>query len=358
MTRALPRLFAYGVADAFGRRGSAARRAVSGLRPGSCSWPTARAPARAGLQSRARSREALIAYLAYRYPGRYLAAGNTVRWRSPHEDPEAEASRPVAASRGAVTSRRLHPSTAVHSRMCRGPPRPRAARSSRRPEVRAGRPPRPPMSRGPRWWRAHLLDAGRRQVGTGRPWPRHLEPDLLHLALQGVDEFGYDALFAETILPVFEFLTRCGGGWRRRGWSTCPPRGAGLIIPNHSGVLPWDGAMIKLALRHHIPSGANAGCWRWTCSRCCPSCPIAREDGAVRRTRTTGSGCCGTASWSASSRRASRAWQAVPRTVSAGALRARGLRAAGPAHGGAPDPVCGGRRGRDPSRFMYSSASC
>ena len=43
-----------------------------------------------------------------------------------------------------------------------------------------------------------------------------------------------------------------GGG--RRASRTCRPRGPGLIVANHSGVLPYDGMMIKLAMRHEHPA--------------------------------------------------------------------------------------------------------
>ena len=70
-----------------------------------------------------------------------------------------------------------------------------------------------------------------------------------------MDEFGYDPKFAETILPFFEFLYtvwwRVEATGRRR---TCPRTGPALIVANHSGVLPWDGIMINLAVRHEHPA--------------------------------------------------------------------------------------------------------
>jgi 1-acyl-sn-glycerol-3-phosphate acyltransferase len=69
-----------------------------------------------------------------------------------------------------------------------------------------------------------------------------------------LDEFGYDPVFAETIRPVFEFLYRVWWRVEAVGVENLPARGPGLVVANHSGVLPYDGAMLKLAIRHHHPA--------------------------------------------------------------------------------------------------------
>jgi 1-acyl-sn-glycerol-3-phosphate acyltransferase len=38
------------------------------------------------------------------------------------------------------------------------------------------------------------------------------------------------------------------------GVENLPGEGPGLIVSNHSGVLPWDGMMVKLAIRHEHPA--------------------------------------------------------------------------------------------------------
>ncbi len=65
-----------------------------------------------------------------------------------------------------------------------------------------------------------------------------------------VDEFGYDRRFTETIRPFFEFLYTVWWRVEAVGVENVPAQGPGLIVSNHSGVLPWDGMMIKLAVRH------------------------------------------------------------------------------------------------------------
>jgi 1-acyl-sn-glycerol-3-phosphate acyltransferase len=68
------------------------------------------------------------------------------------------------------------------------------------------------------------------------------------------DEFGRDAVFAETLRPFFEFLY--GVWWRvdASGIEHIPAQGPALVVANHSGVLPYDGAMVKLAIQHHHPA--------------------------------------------------------------------------------------------------------
>ena len=69
-----------------------------------------------------------------------------------------------------------------------------------------------------------------------------------------LDEFGYDPVFAATLRPFFEFLY--GVWWRVEavGVENVPASGPGLVVANHSGVLPYDGAMVKQAIRHNHPA--------------------------------------------------------------------------------------------------------
>jgi 1-acyl-sn-glycerol-3-phosphate acyltransferase len=69
-----------------------------------------------------------------------------------------------------------------------------------------------------------------------------------------VDEFGYDRRFTETLRPLFEFLYTVWWRVEAAGVENVPAKGPGLIVSNHSGVLPWDGMMVKLAVRHEHPA--------------------------------------------------------------------------------------------------------
>ena len=69
-----------------------------------------------------------------------------------------------------------------------------------------------------------------------------------------VDEFGRDAKFTETIRPLLEFLYTMWWRVEPAGVENVPGEGPALVVANHSGVLPWDGVMITLALRHEHPA--------------------------------------------------------------------------------------------------------
>lgn len=69
-----------------------------------------------------------------------------------------------------------------------------------------------------------------------------------------VDEFGFDRLFTETIRPFLEFLYAIWWRVDTTGLDRVPSSGPVLVVGNHSGVLPWDGLMVSLALRHLHPA--------------------------------------------------------------------------------------------------------
>jgi 1-acyl-sn-glycerol-3-phosphate acyltransferase len=68
------------------------------------------------------------------------------------------------------------------------------------------------------------------------------------------DEFGADARFSETLEPFFEFLYAVWWRVEATGTEHVPASGPGLIVANHSGVLPYDGLMLQLAIRHEHPA--------------------------------------------------------------------------------------------------------
>jgi 1-acyl-sn-glycerol-3-phosphate acyltransferase len=64
-----------------------------------------------------------------------------------------------------------------------------------------------------------------------------------------VDEFGRDPMYAERVEPLLEFLY---GTWFRvttQGMDNIPGEGRALIVANHSGTLPYDGAMLMYGVR-------------------------------------------------------------------------------------------------------------
>jgi 1-acyl-sn-glycerol-3-phosphate acyltransferase len=69
-----------------------------------------------------------------------------------------------------------------------------------------------------------------------------------------VDEFGYDPKFTRTVMPFFEFLYTMWWRVEPSGVENVPADGPALLVANHSGVLPWDGLMVNLAVRHEHPA--------------------------------------------------------------------------------------------------------
>jgi 1-acyl-sn-glycerol-3-phosphate acyltransferase len=91
---------------------------------------------------------------------------------------------------------------------------------------------------------------------ASRPAAEQLEP---------VDDFGFDRRFTERIIPVAEWLYR--KYWRvdADGVSNVPGSGRALLVANHSGVIPYDGAMIRTALwlEHAQPRHARMLVVNW-----------------------------------------------------------------------------------------------
>jgi 1-acyl-sn-glycerol-3-phosphate acyltransferase len=69
-----------------------------------------------------------------------------------------------------------------------------------------------------------------------------------------VDDFGFDPKFNASVLPFFEFLYTMWWRVEVAGIENVPGEGPGVIVANHSGVLPWDGIMVNLAVRHEHPA--------------------------------------------------------------------------------------------------------
>lgn len=69
-----------------------------------------------------------------------------------------------------------------------------------------------------------------------------------------VDDFGLDAAYEESVRPIFEKL--CTDYFRTQvdGMHYVPGHGRAILVGNHSGALPWDGIMLRTALRLHHSS--------------------------------------------------------------------------------------------------------
>ena len=75
-----------------------------------------------------------------------------------------------------------------------------------------------------------------------------------------VDDFGYDPVYDARVRPVFDFLFR---RWFRvacDGIDRVPSSGRCLLVANHSGTVPYDGVMLKMAMLREHPSKRDV---RW-----------------------------------------------------------------------------------------------
>jgi 1-acyl-sn-glycerol-3-phosphate acyltransferase len=129
---------------------------------------------------------------------------------------------------------------------------------------------------------ARLVEAG----GTGLHWARLAEAwSAFYFAWHSeeVDEFGYDPKFTRTILPFFEFLYTMWWRVEASGVDHVPDQGPALIVANHSGVLPWDGLMINLAVRHEHPARRECRMLALDMFALLPFlAPLLAQSGAVR----------------------------------------------------------------------------
>ncbi len=72
------------------------------------------------------------------------------------------------------------------------------------------------------------------------------------------DEFGFDREWTESLLPLFRFLYNHYWRVRITGLENVPGEGRALLVSNHAGVLPFDGAMIRTAIWAHHPQPRHA----------------------------------------------------------------------------------------------------
>lgn len=71
----------------------------------------------------------------------------------------------------------------------------------------------------------------------------------MHDRSEFVDEFGRDPQVSARIAPLLDFLYRTYFRVETEGLGHIPDQGRALIVANHSGTLPYDGAMIMHAVR-------------------------------------------------------------------------------------------------------------
>lgn len=87
-------------------------------------------------------------------------------------------------------------------------------------------------------------------------WLRPPDPqkEFEKLWKEEIDPFGRDPAFEEKLKPFFDFLYYKFWRISTHGLEHIPPRGRALLVANHSGTLPWDGAMIRMAVNNDHPA--------------------------------------------------------------------------------------------------------
>jgi 1-acyl-sn-glycerol-3-phosphate acyltransferase len=77
------------------------------------------------------------------------------------------------------------------------------------------------------------------------------QADMVKRRSQGeyeTDEWGMDSEFIETVQPFLTFMYRTYWRVQTSGMDNIPSEGAALLTCNHSGQLPWDGAMLGTSI--------------------------------------------------------------------------------------------------------------
>ncbi|HEX8648941.1 MAG TPA: lysophospholipid acyltransferase family protein [Thermoleophilaceae bacterium] len=67
------------------------------------------------------------------------------------------------------------------------------------------------------------------------------------------DDWGLDEEFADAALPFLEFLYDRWWRVEAEGVQLVPSHGRAMLVANHAGILPWDAAMIGVALQRDHP---------------------------------------------------------------------------------------------------------
>lgn len=72
-----------------------------------------------------------------------------------------------------------------------------------------------------------------------------------------IDEFGFDEKFLEPLLPIAKWFHDHYFRVESQGLEHVPATGRALLVANHSGTLPYDGAMVAAAVRFQHPAGRH-----------------------------------------------------------------------------------------------------
>jgi 1-acyl-sn-glycerol-3-phosphate acyltransferase len=106
---------------------------------------------------------------------------------------------------------------------------------------------------------------------------------------ESVDDFGYDEKFAASVRPALEFLYNVWWRVEATGVANVPGTGPALVVANHSGVLPYDGLMMHLAIRQQHPARRECRLLALDMFALLPFlAPLLQQLGAVRASQENG----------------------------------------------------------------------
>jgi len=95
-----------------------------------------------------------------------------------------------------------------------------------------------------------------RGIGMVLQYQVQEQVDFIKRRLRGeyeVDPYGMDIEMIEVVRPFLAFMYRTWWRVESHGLEHVPAEGRALLVSNHSGVLPWDGAMITTAVSADHP---------------------------------------------------------------------------------------------------------
>jgi 1-acyl-sn-glycerol-3-phosphate acyltransferase len=104
-----------------------------------------------------------------------------------------------------------------------------------------------------------LVDAAKDVLSTDyylRQWGRI----GLRNRSEEVDEFGLDPVYEARLRPILDFLYKHYFRVETRGIEHVPADGRAILVANHSGVLPYDGMIVRTAVRREAESAREV---RW-----------------------------------------------------------------------------------------------
>ncbi|MFN2450755.1 MAG: lysophospholipid acyltransferase family protein [Candidatus Dormibacteria bacterium] len=73
-----------------------------------------------------------------------------------------------------------------------------------------------------------------------------------------IDDFGFDRQWTESLMPAIRLLYRHWWRVQTSGVENVPAQGRALLVSNHAGVIPYDGAMIRTAVLDEHPTPRHA----------------------------------------------------------------------------------------------------